>query len=64
MSDRRRERHDSVYNWDQEPGEYRATHLDAAHVDESARRFLKAAHDWLRVARPAIAHQFEPLPGD
>lgn len=62
MSDRRRERHDSVYHWDQEPGEDRATHLDAAHVDSSARQFLDAAYQWLCTARPSIASKLKPPP--
>ena len=62
MSDRRRERHDSVYHWDQQPGEDRATHLDAEHVDSSARQFLIAACAWLRTARPSIAPMLEPPP--
>jgi hypothetical protein len=62
MSDRRRERHDSVYHWDQQPGEDRATHLDAAHVDSSARQFLHAAYEWLCNSRPSIAAKLEPPP--
>ncbi|MFL5382512.1 MAG: hypothetical protein ACJ8GN_08390 [Longimicrobiaceae bacterium] len=62
MSDRRRERHDSVYHWNQEPGEERATHLDAVHVDSSARQFLTAAHAWRCAARPSLATQLEPPP--
>ena len=63
MSDRRRERHDSVYHWDQEPGKDRATHLDAEHVDASARQFLIAAYEWLCTARPAAVPRLEPPPG-
>jgi hypothetical protein len=62
MSDRRRERHDSVYHWDDEPGEDRTTHLDVAHVDSSARQFLHAAYEWLCDARPSIAARLEPPP--